>query len=65
MRTDFAVRGGSALERQAFSKNLTLYQPFMRDSLAGLQAQRLSQGPQTAAGGKAAGLSDRTSGTKP
>ena len=49
VRTDFAVRGGSALERQAFSKNLTLYQPFMRDSLAGLQAQRLSQGPTQAA----------------
>ena len=68
MRTDFAVRGGSALERQALSQDLTLYQPFVRDCLACLQEQRTRQGQEGCvlrAGGKTGGMSGRTSGTKP
>ena len=49
VRTDFAVGGGSALERQALSQDLPFYQPFVRDCLACLQAQRTRKGATKAA----------------
>ena len=49
VRTDFAVRGSSALECQALSQDLPLYQPFVRDCLACLQVRRTRQGAKKAA----------------
>jgi len=46
VRTDFAVSGGSTLECQTLSKDLPLYQPFVRDGLACLWRNARIRGQQ-------------------